>query len=143
MTMHAVPRVFAANDTTRSTSAVTRIYLTRGKFDRRLGQRYNARLGTPDGEQIVADALDVEFAACRALTARDVAGRMEVWRPGSAHPDMLIADIAEAATWTIRETERLGPTRVRYRPWTGTGAERRGSVKRTHVLTHADYTQIV
>ena len=50
------------------------------------------------------DGLDVEFAACRALKARGVTGRLEIWRPGSALPDMLIADIAEAATWTIRES---------------------------------------
>jgi hypothetical protein len=107
MTMHAEPHLFAANSAMRSTPAVTRIFVTRGKFDRRLGQRYNAHLGSPDGEQIVTDALDVEFAACRALAARGVTGRMETWRPGSAHPDMLIADIAEAAAWTIRENERL------------------------------------
>ncbi|HEY7552926.1 MAG TPA: hypothetical protein VH913_25815 [Hyphomicrobiaceae bacterium] len=115
---------FAANDTPRSTPAVTRIYLTLGKFDRRLGQRYNAHLGSPDGEQIVTDALDVEYAACRALKARGVTGRIETWRPGSAHPALVIADIVETAGWTIHENERRGPTKVKHRPWAGTAQSR-------------------
>jgi hypothetical protein len=127
MSTHSESRKPAANDTTRSTPAVTRIYLTLGKFDRRLGQRYNAHLASPDGEQIVADALDVEFAACRALKARGVSGRLETWRPGSARPDMLIADIAEAAAWTIRETDRLAPTRVKHRAWSETDLSRQSS----------------
>src|SRR5262245_55567509 len=115
MTIHTEPCILAVSNTTRSTPAVTRVYLTRGKFHRRLGQRYNAHLGSPAGEQIVTDALDVEFAVCRALTARGVTGRMETWRPGSAHPDILIPDIAETATWTIRDDERRGPALVRHR----------------------------
>src|SRR5687768_17601420 len=100
MSTHADLRKLAANGTTPSTQAVTRIHLARGKFDRRFGQRYSARLGSVDGEQIITDALDVEFAACRALKARGATGPMEIWRPGSVTPDMLIADLADAAVWT-------------------------------------------
>ena len=120
-------RKLAANGNTHSCPDAVRVFLTLGKFDRRLGQRYNAHLGSPDGEQIVTDALDVEFAACRALKARGVTGRMATWRPGSAHPAMVIADIAEVAKWTIREDDRRGPTRVKHRPWAGTGLSRRSS----------------
>jgi hypothetical protein len=118
---------FATDYATSLAPTATRVYLTRGKFDRRLGQRYNAHLGSPDGGRIVTDALDVEFAACRALKARGATGRMETWRPGSTYPDMLIADIAEAATGTILENERRGPNRVKHRPWAETGLSRRSS----------------
>jgi hypothetical protein len=138
MSIHVEPRNLAANSNAHAFPAVTRIFLTLGKFDRRLGQRYNARLGSPDGEQIVTDALDVEHAACRALKARGVIGRMETWRPGFAHPAMVFADIGEAATWTIRENEHLGPTRVKHRPWSTTGMGRRSasSAGREGIATH-------
>jgi hypothetical protein len=127
MSIHAKPRKLAANGNTHSCPDVVRVFLTFGRFDRRCGQRYNAHLGSAEGEQIVTDALDVEFAACRTLKARGVTGRMETWRPGSAHPPMVIADIAEAAKWTIREDDRLGPTRVKYRSWAETGPSSRSS----------------
>jgi hypothetical protein len=107
---------FAANDTPCSTPVVTRIYLTLGKFDRRVGQRYNAHLGSPDGEQIVTDALDVEYAACRALKQRGVGGWTETWWIGAASPSALIADIEEAAQWTLRESATRSLSVTRYRP---------------------------
>jgi hypothetical protein len=127
MTVHVNSRDFAASDTTRSAPAVTRIYRSLGKFDRRRGQRYNAHLGSPEGELLVTDALDVEFAACRALKARGVTGRLEAWRPGAAYPDLLIADIGETAGRTIREDERRGPTIVQHKPWSQTGLHRRSA----------------
>lgn len=135
MNAPATIRKPAADDTITSTpiATTTRIYLTPGRFDRRLGQRYNAHVGSPDGEKLVTDALDVEFAACRALKARGVTGRIETWRPGSTAPAMLVADTAEAATWTIREDERRGPSLVKYRAWSETGPAQHSSDKRqTH-----------
>ena len=123
-----MPNLVSSQPATLTLSrSVVRVFMTLGKFDRRLGQRYNARLGSTDGEQIVTDALDVEFAACRALKARGVTGRMETWRPGSAHPAMLVADIAEVAGWTIREGDRRDLTRVKYRSWAETGPSGRSS----------------
>jgi hypothetical protein len=125
MNAPATIRKPAAHNNIRSVP--TRIYLASGKFDRRYGQRYDAHLGSPDGEKLVTNALDVEYAACRALRARGITGPMETWRPGSATPAMFIADIAEAATWTIREDERRGPSLVKYRAWSETGPDRRPS----------------
>ena len=81
-----------------------RIYLSLGSFDARRGQRYNAHLASQNGEQIVTNALDIGYAACRALKARGLGGRMETWRVGSAFPQLIITDIDEAAEWTLERT---------------------------------------
>jgi hypothetical protein len=112
MTLHSETR----NTADRSTS-LTRVYLTLGRFDRQRGQRFNAHLGAPDGEQIVTDALDVEFAACRALKARGVTGRIETWWIGASAAALVIQDINEAAELTVREDATRAPSVVRYRPW--------------------------
>ena len=96
---------------------MTRIYLALGRFDRKRGQFYNALLGSPNGEQIVTDSFDVEFAACRALVARGVTGSLEVWHTGSEFAALRIRDIAKAASLTVREDERLVPSVVKYRPF--------------------------
>jgi hypothetical protein len=112
MTLHTKTRNIADPST-----SPTRIYLTLGRFDRQRGQRFHAHLGAPDGERIVTDALDVEFAACRALKARGVTGRMETWWIGSSAAAVVIQDINEAAELTVREDATHPPSLARYRPW--------------------------
>ena len=87
MTLHTPARTFAGASPAADFGTalpVTLVYLLPGRFDRRRGLHYSIRLGSPDGEQIVTDALDAEFAACRVLVARGVSGRLEIWRPGTA-----------------------------------------------------------
>jgi hypothetical protein len=128
MTKHDKPRdlVHGATPTTTTPTTVTRVYITPGRFHRTRGQLYNAHLGSPDGEQIVTNAFDVGHAACRALKARGIAGRMETWHVGSAFPALLFPDISEAAEWTVRECPRQGLRRVKYQPWSGAAALSRG-----------------
>jgi hypothetical protein len=37
------------------------------------------------------------------LVARGVTGRLETWRTGKTHPDMIVPDIEEGARWTVEE----------------------------------------
>jgi hypothetical protein len=108
--------IHCSTDAFSNFTPTARVYLSHGHFEGRRGQTYNVHLGAPDGEKIVANAFDPEYAACRALVARGVAGRLEVWRPGSTFPAMVIRDIAKGARLTIREDARRGPCVVKYRP---------------------------
>jgi hypothetical protein len=105
-----------ATDAFSHCTPITRVYLSDGHFEHRRGKTYNVHLGTPAGEKIVANAFDPEYAACRALVARGLTGRLEVWRPGSAFPVVVVPDIAKGARLTIREDARRGPCLVKYRP---------------------------
>ena len=58
-----------------------------------------------------------EFEACRALVARGVAGRLDVWRAGKTHPDVIVPDIEEGARWTVVENAREGPVIKRWEPF--------------------------
>ena len=68
------------------------------------------------GAVLIDETWNPEFEACRALVARGVTGRLEVWRFGKAHPDMLVQDIAKAAEWTVVDNESHGPRFARWRP---------------------------
>jgi hypothetical protein len=68
------------------------------------------------GAPIIDETWNPEFEACRALLARGIVGRLEVWRIGKSHPDMLVPDIAKAAEWTVKENETHGPRFVRWKP---------------------------
>lgn len=111
MTIHYANDGFA-----KPTPVVTRVYLSYGRFERHRGQTYNVHLGSLDGELIVRNAFDPEFAACRVLLARGLTGKLEVWRPGSAFASLIIRDIAKGAQLTIREDAKRGPCTVKYRP---------------------------
>jgi hypothetical protein len=69
-----------------ASAATIRVYLAHGHFESRRGQSYNVHFGTPDGNLIAANRFDPEYAACRALVALGVTGKLEVWRPGSVAP---------------------------------------------------------
>lgn len=107
---------FHCPDAFPNSTSTTRVYLSQGHFENRRGQTYNVHFGAPDGEQIATNVFDPEYAACRALVARGVTGRLEVWRPGSAFASSIIRDIAKGALLTIREDAQRGPCTVKYRP---------------------------
>ena len=74
------------------------------------GQRYRV---THAERVLIESTREPLFDACRALLAQGVAGRLEMWRPGKAHPDMS-ADIERGAALTVAETAEIGPV---IRPW--------------------------
>jgi hypothetical protein len=80
-----------------------------------MGQR-GMRYRVSYAGEILLEGRDPELAACRALLARGITGRLEVWRPGTAFPSMRI-DIARAAQLTAEEGFSVGP---RFRRWTPT-----------------------
>jgi len=76
------------------------------------GQYYRVHY---EGAPLIDETWNPELEACRALLARGIVGRLEIWRAGKPHPDMLVPDIAKAAEWTVEENEEHGPRFVRYR----------------------------
>lgn len=97
-------------------STTTRVYISHGRFEKSRGQTYNVHLAGPEGEQIVKNAFDPEYAACRALVARGVTGRLEICRPGSTVTSSVIRDIAKGAPLTIRDDTHRRVCVVKYRP---------------------------
>lgn len=80
--------------------------------------RYDVHLET--GELLLGKSDEPIFDACRQLAARGVTGRLEVWRAGKPHADVIIRDIVCAGGWTIEETAKVGPRLRRHRPMTAT-----------------------
>ena len=74
------------------------------------GQRYRV---TYAGETLVEGRRNPIFDACRALLARGITGRLEVWRRGKASADMQL-DIERGAGLAICETATES---VRVVPW--------------------------
>ena len=68
-----------------------------------------------EGGVLIEETWNPEFEACRALVARGITGRMEVWRAGKAHADMIVPSIEEAAGWTVVENDN-GPVFKRWEP---------------------------
>jgi hypothetical protein len=77
------------------------------------GQHYRVSY---EGAVLIDETWNPELAACRELLARGIVGRLEVWRRGKSHPDMLVPDIAKAAEWTVKENETRGPHFGRWQP---------------------------
>ena len=77
------------------------------------GQHYRVYF---DGVVLIDDTWNPKFEACRALVARGITGRMEVWRAGKAHANMIVPSIEEAARWTVVENEKEGPVIKRWEP---------------------------
>ena len=68
------------------------------------------------GAPLIDETWNPEFEACRALLARGIAGRLEVWRFAKSHPDTLVPDIEKAADGTVKENESRGPHFGRWQP---------------------------
>jgi hypothetical protein len=71
---------------------------------------------THAGKVLIESTRNPEFDACRALLARGITGRLEVWRPGRVSADMRL-DIERGARLTIRETDDRGLRLVRWEPF--------------------------
>lgn len=82
------------------------------------GCRYDVRLES--GELLLGKSDEPIYDACRQLAARGVTGRLEVWRAGKRHADVIVRDVVRAAGWTIEETAKVGPRLRRHRPMTAT-----------------------
>lgn len=76
------------------------------------GLRYRA---TYLGSILVESSRNLEFDACRALLARGITGKLQVWRAGTASADMCL-DIERGAGLTIHETDASGPRLARWKP---------------------------
>ena len=68
------------------------------------------------GAVLVERTWNPEFDAARALAAKGVTGRIQVWRPGKTHPDSAFV-VEKVAQLTIAETETSGPRIVSWRPF--------------------------
>jgi len=77
---------------------------------------------TFNGEEIVAKSSDPAFAACRALKASGLSGRVEFYRPGVHYAGMIVHDLEKAAGLRVVETEQVGPIIRKWQPF-----EMRGS----------------
>jgi hypothetical protein len=81
-----------------------------------LGERGQLYRVTHNGAVLIERSRSPELDACRALLARGISGKLQVWRPGKTAHDMQL-DIERAAGWTVLENEREGPRLVRWRPY--------------------------
>ena len=77
-------------------------------------QYYEAIL---NGEVIVAKSTDPVHAACRAMKAKGLFGRVEFYRPGGPYPSLIVHDLDKAAMLRVVETEREGPVIKKWRPF--------------------------
>ena len=77
------------------------------------GRRYRV---TYAGETLVEGRRNPIFDACRALLARGITGRLEVWRWGKASADMQL-DIERGAGLAICETATVSLRVVPWQPW--------------------------
>jgi hypothetical protein len=71
---------------------------------------------TFNGEEIVAQSWDPEFAACRTLKARGLSGRVEFFRAGVPHPCLIVRDLAEGAGLRSYEDDCRGPVLKKWQP---------------------------
>ena len=71
---------------------------------------------TYNGDEIVTRSWDPEFAACRALKARGLSGRVEFFREGIPHPCLVVRDLVEGAGLCTYEDECRGPSLKKWRP---------------------------
>ena len=100
-------------DTYDSAPMIHRIIIEPTTIRGERGQYYRVHY---EGAPLIDETWNPEFEACRVLLARGITGRLEVWRVGRDHPDMLVRDIAKAAKWTVVENESHGPRFVRWKP---------------------------
>jgi hypothetical protein len=102
------------------------------------GQRYRL---TYAGETIVEGRRNPVFDACRALLARGITGRLEVWRGGKASADMQL-DIELGAGLAIRETATESLRVVPWRPHPDAISPDAVLYRRVQPLAAANETQV-
>ena len=101
--------------------------------------RYDVVLET--GELLVRNVEEPVYGACRLLVGRGLQGRLEVWRPEKAHPDMVLRDPFQAARGTIEEAAKIGRRLTKHRPMTAealTPACRGRVIRRGHYSTEGN-----
>jgi hypothetical protein len=76
-------------------------------------QFYKATL---DGEVIVAQSWNPEFAACRVMKKRGLTGGVEFFWAGVPYPGLIVRDLAKGARLCVIEEDRRGPTLKQWRP---------------------------
>ena len=89
------------------------IYIAPTSIRGERGQYYRVHY---QGAVLIDGTWNPELETCRALLARGIVGRLEVWRFGKSHADMVVPDIAKAAKWTIEENGKVGPRFMRWKP---------------------------
>ena len=90
-------------------SSATRVEIERTNLTEN-GQRYRVMYA---GEILAEGRLNPIFDACRALLARGITGRLEVWRRGKISADMQL-DIAKGAALAMEESDKKS---IRLRRW--------------------------
>jgi len=79
------------------------------------GQRYRVHF---EGTVLIEETWNPEFEGCRALVARGITGRFEVWRaPDKPYPGLIVPDIARGAGRTVIENDKIGPVMAPWRAW--------------------------
>ena len=127
----------------RAQQKAHRIYIEPTSIRGDRGQYYRVHYR---GAPLIDETWNPEFETCRALSARGIAGRLEVWRFGKSHPDMLVPDIAKAAEWTVEESDKWGPRFVQWKPrpedasWNG--ASLSGGIVPAAVLESGDHPSL-
>jgi hypothetical protein len=105
--------IASASEADRDQQKAHRIYIEPTTIRGDRGQYFRVHYrGTP----LIDETWNPEFEACRALSVRGIAGRLEVWRFGKSHPDILVPNIAKAAEATVKENETRGPHFGRWQP---------------------------
>ena len=66
------------------------------------------------GQVLLASCRFPLLEACRALLAKGITGRLELWRAGNVSWDVAV-DIEAGAAWTVIETPIRGPVLGPYR----------------------------
>jgi hypothetical protein len=77
------------------------------------GPRYRVTYGNA---VLIEGTRNPELDACRRLLGLGLTGRLEVWRKGKTHPDVMIADITRGAQLTVEEGDRHSARFVPWRP---------------------------
>jgi len=101
-----------------------RIYIEPTAIRGERGQSYRVHY---QGAVLIDETWNPEFEACRALLARGVTGRLEVWRPRGTFPG-LILDIEKATKLTVEESATVSARIVPWMPFAmGAGRETQAS----------------
>jgi hypothetical protein len=91
---------------------IHRIYIEPTTLGHR-GHRYRV---TYADSLLIESTRNPEYDACRALMAKRITGRLEVWRVGTTFAASSI-DIERGAGWTVSETEERSLRLVSWQPF--------------------------
>src|SRR5262245_9170867 len=98
------------------------------------GQLYRVHYA---GAVLVESSRNPEFDGARALAAKGITGRLEVWRRGGTYPAMAL-DIERAARLTVKEDDKGGLRFVRWQPHPEQAGENAASCRPVESRTAGD-----